>query len=199
MHLPFVEPFLHPQVIENPIALSVIDSQFGESCICHYLGNNTPFPGSEYQPVHSDIHPLFPELDAASPIYSIVVDIPLVDFREDNGAMEIWPGGTHLMPSGIDIETVSKVMHSERVLMPAGSLLIRDARMWHRGTLNRSDAPRPNIALMYARHWFKTMYPQIGIRQDIYDSLSPRAQQLFRHEHIGTGSDPREKQVTRWT
>ena len=199
MHLPFVEPFIHLQVIENPIALSVIDSQLGENCVCHYLGNNTPFPGCGYQPVHSDIHPLFPKTDAAFPIYCIVVDIPLVDFRKENGAIEIWPGGTHLMPNGIDIEALSKVIHSEQVLMPAGSLLIRDARMWHRGTPNRADAPRPNIALMYARHWFKTMYPQIGIRQDIYDSLSPRAQQLFRHEEIGTGLDPREKQVTRWT
>ena len=57
--------------------------------------------------------------------------------------MEIWPGGTHLMPSGIDVENISKVMHSEQVLMPAGSLLIRDARMWHRGTPNVSDEPRP--------------------------------------------------------
>ena len=113
--------------------------------------------------------------------------------------MEIWPGGTHLMPSGIDIEHISKIMHSEQVLMPAGSLLIRDARMWHRGTPNVSDEPRPNIALMYARSWFKTMYPQIGIRQDIYDALSDRAKQLFRHEEIGSGEDPRTKMTTRWT
>ena len=199
MHLPFVEPFIYPEVIENPIALCVIDQLLGENCICHYLGNNTPFPGAEYQSVHADIHQLFPEGDAASPTYCIVLDIPLVDFRTENGAMEIWPGGTHLMPGGIDIQHLSKVMHSEQVLMPAGSLLIRDARMWHRGTPNRSDNPRPNIALMYARHWFKTMYPQIGIRQEIYDSLSERGKQLFRHEEIGTSEDPRTKLVTRWT
>ena len=199
MHLPFEAPFNHSDVISHPIVLSVIDQLRGENCICHYLGNNTPLPGSDYQPTHSDIHQLFPEIDAPSPVYCIVLDIPLVEFRKENGAMEIWPGGTHLMPSGIDIENISKIMHSEQILMPAGSLLIRDARMWHRGTPNVSDEPRPNIALMYARSWFKTMYPQIGIRQDIYDSLSERAQQLFRHEEIGSGEDPRTKMVTRWT
>ena len=199
MHLPFRAPFNHPDVISHPIVLSVIDQLLGENCICHYLGNNTPLPGSDYQPTHSDIHQLFPEIDAPSPVYCIVLDIPLVEFLKENGAMEIWPGGTHLMPSGIDVESLSKIMHSEQVLMPAGSLLIRDARMWHRGTPNVSDEPRPNIALMYARSWFKTMYPQIGIRQDIYDSLSDRAKQLFRHEEIDSGEDPRAKMATRWT
>ena len=199
MHLPFRPPFNHPDVICHPIVLSVINQLLGENCICHYLGNNTPLPGSDYQPTHSDIGQLFPEVDAPSPVYCIVLDIPLVEFRKENGAMEIWPGGTHLMPSGIDVENISKIMHSEQVLMPAGSLLIRDARMWHRGTPNVSDEARPNIALMYARSWFKTMYPQIGIRQDIYDALSDRAKQLFRHEEIGSGEDPRTKMETRWT
>ncbi len=199
MHLPFIKPFIHQQIVANPIVLSIIDEFLGENCICHYLGGNTPLPDAEYQTLHSDIHQLFPDSDVVSPVYCIVLDIPLVDFRQDNGAMEIWPGGTHLMPNGIDIETVSKIMHSEQVIMPTGSLLIRDARMWHRGTPNQSNTPRPNMALMYACHWFKTMYPQIGIRQDIYDSLSERSKQLFRHEAVGTGEDPREMMVTRWT
>ena len=60
MHLPFEAPFNHPDVISHPIVLSVIDQLLGENCICHYLGNNTPLPGSDYQPTHSDIHQTFP-------------------------------------------------------------------------------------------------------------------------------------------
>ena len=59
MHLPFRAPFNHPDVISHPIVLSVIDQLLGENCICHYLGNNTPLPGSDYQPTHSDIHHTF--------------------------------------------------------------------------------------------------------------------------------------------
>jgi ectoine hydroxylase-related dioxygenase (phytanoyl-CoA dioxygenase family) len=74
-------------------------------------------------------------------------------------------------------------MHSGPVIMPAGSLLIRDIRMWHRGTPNRSDAARPNLAMVYFRSWFNTQ-PKIDIPRERYDSLSERAQELFRFENI---------------
>ena len=69
--------------------------------------------------------------------------------------------------------------------MHAGSLLIRDLRMWHRGTPNRSDEIRPNMAMIYAQRWLKTHYPPVGIPQATYEGLSPRTQQLFRYEDIG--------------
>ncbi len=185
MHLPFREPFIHPDVITNPFALAVIEELLGKDCVCHYFASDTPLPGSDYQRVHSDIHLLFPETSLSLPPYSIVLNIPLVDFREDNGPIEVWPGGTHLMPNGINIQEVAPLMYSERVLMPAGSLLIRDMRMWHRGTPNRSKEARPNMALIYSRHWLKTHYPPINIPRETYERLSDRAKQLFRYENIG--------------
>jgi hypothetical protein len=76
-------------------------------------------------------------------------------------------------------------MHSENVIMPARSIVIRDSRMWHRGIPNHSDAPRPNFALMYSCYWLRLRYPPISTPQETYDSLSERAQQLFRLENIG--------------
>ncbi len=183
MHLPFREPFNDPAVIENPLALAVIDQLVGPDCVCHYFASDTALPGSEHQSVHSDIALLFPEAPLSLPAYSVVLNIPLVDHREDNGPMEIWPGGTHLMPSGVDMRELSKTMHSELCLMPAGSLLIRDMRMWHRGTPNRSHQPRPNLALIYARPWLKTHYPLIEISASAYNSLSERGRKLFRFEN----------------
>ena len=185
MHLPFMQPLIDPQVVANPLALPVIDALLGDDCVCHYFASDTPLPGSDYQAVHSDIHPLFPGTDLSVPAYSIALNIPLVDFRDDNGPIEIWPGGTHLMPGGVNIQELAPLMHSERVLMPAGSVLIRDMRMWHRGTPNRSDAARPNMAFIYSRHWMKTSYPPIGIPRETYDGLSDRAKRLFRCEDIG--------------
>jgi len=185
MHLPFTEPFIDPRVITNPFALPVIDAILGDDCICQYFASDTPLPGSDYQQVHADTHPLFPETGLAVPTYNIGFNIPLVDFRTDNGPIEIWPGGTHLTPSGVNMTELAPLMHSAEVLMPAGSLLIRDMRMWHRGTPNRSDEVRPNMALLYAQFWLKTSYPPIGIPRATYDGLSPRAQQLFRDEDIG--------------
>ncbi len=73
--------------------------------------------------------------------------------------------------------------------MPAGSILIRDGRMWHRGTLNRSDAARPNIALVYSRPWMLAPTRQIGIPQERYDGLSEGARGYFRMEAIGSPVD----------
>jgi len=115
----------------------------------------------------------------------VVLNTPPVDCTEENGPLEIWPGGTHLMPGGINIQELAPTMRPERVLMPAGSLLVRDMRMWHRGTPNRSTEPRPNLALISSRHWLKTHYPPISIPRATYETLSERAQRLFRFENIG--------------
>ena len=108
-----------------------------------------------------------------------------MDFTEENGPLEIWPGGTHGMTGGMDMKALAPVMHSERVLMPAGSILLRDMRMWHRGTPNRSTEMRPNLALIYSRPWLKTHYPPIAIPTAIHETLSERARRLFRFENIG--------------
>jgi hypothetical protein len=185
MHLPFAAPFNDARVIENPLALAVLDEVLGKDYICHYFASDTPMPGSDYQQVHSDIGLLFPEMPLSLPAYSVVVNIPLVDFTPENGPLEIWPGGTHLMPGKVDMAELAPAMRSEPVLMPAGSLLIRDMRMWHRGTPNRSDHLRPNMALIYSRPWLSVNYPKIGIPQETYDALGERAKRLFRLENIG--------------
>lgn len=191
MHLPFVQPFIDPDIITSPFALPVIEALLGEDCTCRYFASDTPLPGSEYQGVHADTRPLFPEAQLPLPVYGLALNIPLVDFRADNGPLEIWPGGTHYTHLKADsnnrnpiIQEIAPYMHFQPVLMPAGSLLIRDARMWHRGTPNRSDAARPNLALVYFRSWYNTS-PRIAIPQETYDGLSERAKRLLRMEDIG--------------
>jgi hypothetical protein len=51
-----------------------------------------------HQNAHCDIMPLFPELAIPLPVFSLVLNIPLVDVTEENGPLEVWPGGTHLNP-----------------------------------------------------------------------------------------------------
>lgn len=185
MHLPFIQPFNDPQIITSPFILPIVEALLGSDCICHYFASDTALPGSEYQATHWDIQPLFPETDQnIVPPYSLVLNIPLVNSHEENGPLEIWPNGTHLLHGHSAIAEVAPLMHSEKVLMPAGSLLLRDSRMWHRGTPNRSDVARPNIALIYSRPWLKLRYPPIDISEDAFAGLSKSAQHLFRMENI---------------
>jgi ectoine hydroxylase-related dioxygenase (phytanoyl-CoA dioxygenase family) len=185
MHVPFEEPFITPMIIENPLAMSILDALLGDNCHCHYFASDTAFPGSDYQAVHSDIHLLFPETQLSLPPYSIVVNIPLIDVTLEHGPVEIWPGGTHLMPGNLDMKMLAPTMHSELVTMPAGSVLVRDMRMWHRGTPNRSSEIRPHLALVYSRFWYReSSYTHISIPQSTYTNLSDRARRLFRFEKI---------------
>ncbi|MBO9606239.1 MAG: phytanoyl-CoA dioxygenase family protein [Paenibacillaceae bacterium] len=196
MHLPFAAPFIDEAVIAHPLVIPIVDKLLGSDCRCVYLASDTPMPGSDYQRVHSDNDPLFADLSVALPAYCLVVNIPLVDTTEENGPLEVWPG-THLLPDRenhnaiydtvnphIDINRAALEMTAVRVLMPAGSIVIRDVRMWHRGTPNRTNAARTNVALIYSRSWFG-YGSRIAIPQMTYDGLSAKARQLFRYEKIG--------------
>ncbi len=186
MHVPFAPPFSDERVIANPLVMPIVDALLGEDCICHYFASDTPLPGSDYQQVHPDIFPLFPESNAVMPPYSLVLNIPLVDATEENGPLEIWPGGTHhYVADRALVPPLAASMESKRMLMPAGSIMLRDSRMWHRGTPNRSTAPRPNFTLIYSRFWLRLRYRPIPISSATYAGLSARAQRLFRLEDIG--------------
>ncbi|SEO31879.1 phytanoyl-CoA dioxygenase family protein [Paenibacillus sp. OV219] len=191
MHLPFVQPFINDYMIANAFALPVIKAVLGEGVRATYLASDTACPGSDYQNVHSDMPPLFPDLGVALPAYSLVMNIPLVDVNAENGPLEVWPGGTHLDPEntkhtsidGPDVRA-AKTMYSEKIHMPAGSIVIRDIRMWHRGTPNVTNENRTNIALIYNNDWYGAG-GSIHVPQEAYDQASKEVKSLFRCERIG--------------
>jgi ectoine hydroxylase-related dioxygenase (phytanoyl-CoA dioxygenase family) len=198
LYLPFEKPFIDESIIAHPFVLQVIDLIFGEDSVLHYFATNTSLPGGhKSQPVHADTTSIFGDRCSANlPVSNLIVNIPLVDTTEDNGPMEIWPGGTHLLPDywyGPKAFSKSKLaehMYSIKGLMPAGSIMIRDDRMWHCGTPNHSDKPRPNIAMIYAPADRAPNNASIQIPAETYEQLSPRAQQLLRNEKIGYPAEP---------
>lgn len=191
MDLPFREPFIDPQVITNQFALPIIERLLGDDCRCCYFSVDAPMPGSDYQTVHGDYAPFFPESNITLPAAGIVVNFPTVDVTEENGPMEAWPGGTHLTPENLFtsdyVTSAAAHISPMKMLMPKGSMIIRDVRMWHRGTPNKSDSIRPNIALIYTRSWWDGhYYPQdsLGIAREKFEGLSDRAKKLFRFEKL---------------
>ncbi|WP_165822453.1 phytanoyl-CoA dioxygenase family protein [Paenibacillus montanisoli] len=191
LYLPFEKPYCDEAVIANPFVTEIVDQLLGEDCLLTYFATNTSMPGGKVpQPVHSDTSSRYGDRHPANlPIANLIVNYPLVDVTENNGPMEIWPGGTHLHPdnwyakNAFSKPKLAEHMHSVKMLMPAGSILIRDDRVWHRGTPNKSDKHRPNIALIYSANGPRT--GTIQIPQETYDQLSDKAQQLLRKELIG--------------
>ncbi|HLJ57824.1 MAG TPA: phytanoyl-CoA dioxygenase family protein [Chthonomonadaceae bacterium] len=195
MHLPFEPPFADPILYANPTVLAILENLFGKDSILTYFASDTPFPGSDYQRVHLDCRLPFPEGPFGVPVYSVVLNTPLVDFTEENGPLEIWPNGTHMIAEPRDLERMAAKMNSVRLLPKTGSILLRDARMWHRGTPSHGERSRPNIALVYSRGWFR--FENHSVRMKIpratYDGFPDSLRPMFRYcailEQDGTISD----------
>jgi ectoine hydroxylase-related dioxygenase (phytanoyl-CoA dioxygenase family) len=211
--LPIEAPFSDREIIANPIVLQVIRAVLGDDVVCSYFSSDTPMPGSEYQPIHRDGKDLFPGVPVTTPPFMYELNIPLVDFRSDNGPVEVWPR-THLVNNfslleqgrdelragngsvavttetgkpvvllgaegtKTDVQQFANGIPGQPVLMPAGSFLIRDPRMWHRGTPNRSDAPRPMLSFAYNRTWYR--FNAVTVSRRTYDAWPPDVQELFR-------------------
>lgn len=191
MDLPFRAPYTDPQIITNPFAMPIIDRILGDDCRMFYLSVDAPMPGSDYQTAHGDYFPFYPDSDLILPTTGLVVNYPLITVTEQNGPLEAWPS-THLTPekvyTGNLVQQAATSLDPVKMLTPKGSLIIRDIRMWHRGTPNVSDVIRPNMALIYGRGWWDggASYPQgpFGITHQTYASLSDRAKKLFRFETL---------------
>jgi hypothetical protein len=184
MYLPFEPPFSDPRLYAHPAVMNIVERVLGQNLLWSYLASDTPLPGSDYQQVHSDTQLLFPESPLSLPPYALVVNVPLVDVTEENGPLELWPGGTHYMPGRINIPKHAAEMSYLRLTMPEGGLLIRDLRAWHRGSPNRGTRSRPNVALVYTRPWYRFEQKPPTLLQSQYDALDDKTKSMLRYATI---------------
>jgi hypothetical protein len=155
-------PFVFRDVVANPWVVQVTKAVLGAGVFNRSCSGNTNVPGSTLQPVHVDSGQLWPNLDEAHPAAQLVVNIALDEVTEANGSIELWPG-SHLdmhQVRGDDIKVDPGLVEDRRLFAPPvrgntrkGSVLVRDMRLWHRGTPNSSDAPRFMIAMVHNCAW----------------------------------------------
>ena len=113
---------------------------------CIAMGCMLSMPGSDSQPMHQD-GPHYNEKQHAPP-YAINVFLPLVDISVENGGTEFWLA-THRL-GHYDDEAPSVVL-----LAKAGTPLLFDYRVRHRGLANRSQTPRPMLYVTFAKKNYK--------------------------------------------
>lgn len=150
MHLPSTSTFLREEIIAHPNVLAILDELIGPSQALFIIASDTPFPNSGYQNIHQDFSR-----------FGLTVNIPLVDCSEENAPIEVWPSSHtrnsdpsndtafHTDIVNLSTEEIRQLNQSKCLLLKAGSVLIRDQRLVHRGTANRSDKPRPCLSLWY--------------------------------------------------
>ena len=187
--LPFVEPFADPEIYEDDDVLAVVRKLVGDDAQLHQLATDTPLRGSEYQDVHRDAPPLFPEWGRETPPFQLAVNFPLVDVTAERGPFEV-TRGTHMIRKEEGLRLIeSGEIKLEPLLMKAGDVMIRDVRGLHRGTPNLTDVPRPMVVLGYSRRWL--LRPEVSIRipRATYERLSECARYLLRFNPVVDSAD----------
>ncbi len=179
--LPFVAPFADEEIFCDPDVLAIIENLVGKDFVMCQLATDTPLNGSDYQDLHRDTPPLFPELQAETPSFQLAVNFPLVDVTEENGPFET-TFGTHLMTKNDALQKIEAgEIKLERLMMNLGDLMIRDVRAIHRGTPNRTDVPRPMCVIGYSRRWLFRPEVSIRIPNATWENLSETARHLLRY------------------
>jgi len=124
-------------------------------------------PGSNEQLWHADGEHLFPGSGHSYlPVHSLNVFVPLVDITEDNGGTEFFLG-SHRLTGACENIVWQDANHRENIgctgkpvafTCRAGSAILFDYRILHRGLANTSPEPRPVLYFTYARAWFRDMH-----------------------------------------
>ena len=164
-------------------------------------------PGEAAQPIHHDDS--FYPMPRPRPSYSYSTIVAVDDFTADNGGTEIIPGShrwsdaqiqgqydgrqhDRAMPASLESELVSMVV-------PAGTCILFNGTLMHRGGANRSAAPRLALSNQYCEPWARTQENFfLGVPRERAARMSPRLQVLLGYEvmppfmgHV-TASHPRK-------
>jgi hypothetical protein len=186
--LPFGPPFYHSAFFNDDTVIQIVSRILGEDMHTSYYGTDTPVQGSEYQRVHADLPLLFPEKpNHRHPPALLSVRFTFVDVTPANGHFEVAEGSQHL-PRTQALEKVnSGEIPLQPVLLKAGDVMISDPRTIHRGTPNRTAAPRPFAVIVHNRHWYHISRAELEANEDtpmltesFYQTLPLREQYLLR-------------------
>ncbi len=181
---PFTQPFSDPGFYEDPDIIAIVQELAGKDFVMCQLASDTPMLGSDYQEIHRDCPPLFPESGIETPMYQLALNFPLVDVTEENGPLEIIRG-THLLGRAEGRKLIeSGAAKIEAVCLKMGDVMIRDVRTLHRGTPNKTPEPRPMVVIGYSRSWLLRPEVSINIPRDEYEHLSDFAKHMLRHNPI---------------
>ena len=156
---PIAAPFVFADVIVNRFAVQVAALAVGTSLQLTLLNANTVLPCRDPQKLHRDQGNLWKDMVQSHRPWNVAVHVPLTDVSAVNGATEVWPGTHRLAHRGpvpadaADLDARAAISPPRQITCPAGGVILRDSRAWHRGMPNLTDRPRIMLSLIYAAMW----------------------------------------------
>ena len=156
---PVAAPYVFADVVANPFAAQVARLAVGAPLQLTLLTGNTILPCTDAQQLHRDQGNLWKDADESHRPSNISVHVPLMDIDDRNGSTEVWPGTHRLAHQGpvpteqADLDARAAVAPPSQVVCPAGGVILRDARAWHRGMPNLTERTRLMLGMIFAARW----------------------------------------------
>jgi ectoine hydroxylase-related dioxygenase (phytanoyl-CoA dioxygenase family) len=147
---------------EQPDVLAVLDRVLLANYLLSTEQSIRLHPGEAAQTWHTDdgfyLTPRpHPRTLAVTVIWAIE------DFTADNGATELIPGSHRWADQHPDDRADDHATAPVAAIMPAGSALVFDAALWHRGGHNRSPGTRLAISPQYCQPYLRPQESQLLI------------------------------------
>jgi ectoine hydroxylase-related dioxygenase (phytanoyl-CoA dioxygenase family) len=154
------EPFR--RLVEQPDVIAVLDRVLLPNYLLSTAQSIRLHPGEAAQAWHTDdgfyLTPRpHPRTLGVSVIWAIE------DFTADNGATELIPGSQRWADEHPDDHPDDHRAPAIAAVMPAGSALVFDAAVWHRGGANRSAGTRLAISPQYCQPYLRPQESQLLI------------------------------------
>jgi len=131
-------------LIEHPTILEMLDVLLPNNYLLSAALAINVHPGETPQPFHYDDSAGYLDLPKPRRAFGISTIWALDDFTEDNGATEVIPGSHHWTE-----QRQPKQSEVTKIVMPAGSVVVFDGTLVHRGGANRSKTTRLGITPQY--------------------------------------------------
>lgn len=172
-------PFNDPLVYANPSVMPILAALLDDQVRLGSFVAVTSLPGAKDQELHLDMPLLFEEdpLGFQLPSYCLTLVMPLVPMNAQNGTTAYYPA-SHLTVSHDGPEGPPALPD-----LPVGDALLFDCRVWHGGTENRSEAPRPVLYNTYQRPWFRDQV-NFGQQEPLIMRRAERDRVPDAHRHL---------------
>jgi ectoine hydroxylase-related dioxygenase (phytanoyl-CoA dioxygenase family) len=119
---------------------------------------------------------MFYPIPRPRPILGLSTIWAIEDFTDENGATQVIPG-SHRWANEHPDERPHDVVTAA---MPAGSVVVFDSALWHRGGANRSSGTRLCISPQYCQPWLRPQESQLLIAPPpVARSCSERGRSLL--------------------
>ncbi len=147
------------QLAAHPLIVAVLDLLLLPNWLLSNCQSIRLYPGETRQPWHTDSAFYAVPRPSEAPL-GISTIWALDAFTEANGATEYLPQSHRWGP---EPPTSHPEVTSLAAEMPAGSVLVFDAALWHRGGANDTDATRLCATNQYCQPWLRPQESQLLI------------------------------------